>query len=245
MSKVSDADVEMACRGYNHTDPDAQFASRIAMRAALEAVSSIHEAEPVAWRADHEVDGEYTRKFTAMKRVAEIWADQRLNVTPLYAHPAPISKGVTDAMVERMARAISRRYRPRFPDETDAAAIDAWVESNWQMQIEDARVFLTAAIEAHPAPISKGVTVNALEWADPARPTEGICFYDHCFAESSIGQYRVEWKSWKKYDDFCVYGPCDFFQSAMSLDGAKAAAQADFDTRVLSCLSHTAGEIEP
>jgi hypothetical protein len=44
-------------------------------------------AEPVAWRADHQIEGEYTRRYTAMKRVAEIWAEQGLTVTPLYASP--------------------------------------------------------------------------------------------------------------------------------------------------------------
>ena len=47
-------------------------------------------AEPAAWRGDR-LDG--TRKFTAIKRVAEIWEEQGQTVTPLYAAPQPPTDG--------------------------------------------------------------------------------------------------------------------------------------------------------
>lgn len=44
--------------------------------------------EAVAWRGDGENEFGSIRKFTAMQRVSEIWADQGLTVTPLYLHPS-------------------------------------------------------------------------------------------------------------------------------------------------------------
>lgn len=80
--------------------------------------------------------------------------------------------------------------------------------------------------------------MTRLIWTDPAPPTEGVSFYDHCTAESPIGQYRVEWKSWKKYDTYCVYGPADFFDGAPStLDEAKKSAEAH--------LAHIAAALNP
>jgi len=52
---------------------------------AQQALRTTEAGEMVAWRG--EIPGG-VRKFTAIKRVSEIWADQGLTVTPLYAHPA-------------------------------------------------------------------------------------------------------------------------------------------------------------
>lgn len=71
-------------------------------------LSSISEkepagVEPVAWRRDA-ADG--TRKFTAINRVAEIWRDQGLNVTSLYASPTK-AVTITDERNALLAEVIS------------------------------------------------------------------------------------------------------------------------------------------
>lgn len=65
-----------------------------AIRTALSTPTEVGEV--VAWRG--EIPGG-VRKFTAIRRVSEIWADQGLAVVPLYASPQGVE--VTDEMVER------------------------------------------------------------------------------------------------------------------------------------------------
>lgn len=37
----------------------------------------------------------------------------------------------------------------------------------------------------------------SLKWSDPAPPTEGVSYYNHCYVETPIGRFTLEWKSWK------------------------------------------------
>lgn len=66
-------------------------------RAALEAVSSIHEAEPVVYGWVHSDDSQAFNRYGMGTIVQKPEPDVSLT-KPLYAHPAPISKGVTGRM---------------------------------------------------------------------------------------------------------------------------------------------------
>jgi hypothetical protein len=79
--------------------------------------------------------------------------------------------------------------------------------------------------------------MKPLEWSEPAPPTEGVSSYDHVIARTPFGEIRIEWKSWKKYDAYCVSTPWDFFHPGDDLEDAKAAAQADLTERVASLLT--------
>lgn len=77
-----------------------------------------------------------------------------------------------------------------------------------------------------------------LVWSEPSAPT-GYCFYDHCVADTPVGPIRIEWKSWKKYDSYCV--SCEFLEyptkhTCSSLEEAKAEAQKAWDKLILDCL---------
>lgn len=98
-----------------------------------------------------------------------------------------------------------------------------------------------AALEKRLTEIGDKPRVKGLSWTEPAPPTEGVSFYDHCLAGSSIGPYRIEWKSWKKYDAYCVYGPCEFFASEPDLEQAKAAAFAHLSACILASLEEADG----
>jgi uncharacterized protein with PIN domain len=82
------------------------------------------------------------------------------------------------------------------------------------------------------------VAVKRLEWSEPSAPDHSS-FYDHSRAISPFGTYCIEWKSWKEYPGFTIEGPGEFSSIANTLDDAKVAAQADFETRIRSALAHS------
>lgn len=108
MSKVSVDDVEAAARVMAAAEvPDGHSPKSVrtlvdlcwrdfeeTARAALEAVSSIHEANPVAWRFDRLTDA--GKPFSSSLRFYKEPESPTLKVTELFEHPTPISKGVTD-----------------------------------------------------------------------------------------------------------------------------------------------------
>jgi hypothetical protein len=80
------------------------------------------------------------------------------------------------------------------------------------------------------------VTVKPLEWTQPQGPND-TCSYDHVQA-TGVWFYSIEWKSWKNHDYFTVYRDENFLSAENDLEAAKAAAQADYETRILTALSH-------
>lgn len=97
------------------------------------------------------------------------------------------------------------------------------------------------------------VNVKLLEWSEAAPPTKDVCSYDHCIAETTFGKYWLEWKSWKGNearrapffepvrtdgsDGVVIYAPGhEYVGCEYSLDEAKAAAQADYEKRIMSAI---------
>lgn len=75
------------------------------------------------------------------------------------------------------------------------------------------------------------VRAASLEWSAPASPDERIR-YDHVLAKSALGEFSIEWKSWKEHDDFAVYLDGDFLTSEYSIEKAKAFVQGHLDAIV-------------
>lgn len=46
--------------------------------------------------------------------------------------------------------------------------------------------------------------IKPLQWSEHRKPDE-IIRYDHVLAESPIGLFSIEWKSWKEHDSYAVY----------------------------------------
>lgn len=65
--------------------------------------------------------------------------------------------------------------------------------------------------------------VATLQWSEVAEPNEQVR-YTHVLAESPLGQFSIEWKSWKPHDSYCVHLNGDYLDTAMNLDDAKAIA---------------------
>lgn len=75
-----------------------------------------------------------------------------------------------------------------------------------------------------------------LQWSETKEPNKQ-CAYEHVTADSPLGTFVIEWKSWKEspgYDvthpleKLCIYG---YF----SLEEAKENAQKEFDKLIASC----------
>ncbi|MGB3432430.1 hypothetical protein [Achromobacter sp.] len=65
--------------------------------------------------------------------------------------------------------------------------------------------------------------IATLQWSEVAEPNEQIR-YTHVLAESPLGRFSIEWKSWKPHDSYCVHLDGDYLDTAMNLDDAKAIA---------------------
>ncbi|MBO1013458.1 hypothetical protein IPU70_07860 [Achromobacter sp. SD115] len=71
--------------------------------------------------------------------------------------------------------------------------------------------------------VAQHVPVATLQWSEAAEPNEQVR-YTHVLAESPLGRFSIEWKSWKPHDSYCVHLDGDYLDTAMNLDDAKAIA---------------------
>lgn len=241
MSKVSDAGVEAAAEamfnsGGNVIDwktalkiaaeqPESAYVQAVQSyrhnaRAALEAVSSIHEPEP-----------EFSGSIPAHAKWCQPGdrQDKRMFIVRFD------DQDQNDAV---------------FEDEAEARAFYARATVSWNC-------WLFGTLDAHPAPISKGVTVKAL--IGDSGPHDNGPSDEENDDFSSVAVKALEWNPFEAHTPIGRYRVADHPGTdglfSCNLDGnrvgrfasvaeAKAAAQADFDTRIRSCLSHNAGEIE-
>ena len=79
------------------------------------------------------------------------------------------------------------------------------------------------------------VRVKPLVWSDRFGPNSE-CSYDHITADSALGLYRVEWKGWKDFDPPTVCCGGAFIGCYNTIQSAKAAAQADYEARILAAI---------
>ncbi len=68
-------------------------------------------------------------------------------------------------------------------------------------------------------------------WTDPA-PPDADCPYDHVYGAAGPVKFRIEWKSWKKYNSYSldVEVTAPLLGSFESLEHAKDAAQKFLET---------------
>lgn len=126
--------------------------------------------------------------------------------------------------VDYIAEAIEAHYGPRCPDfDAECACCLAWERYD--------------ALSAQDAGAIAGVRVKALEWSEPLPPNEN-CSYDHASA-NGMWKYLIEWQSWKDYKYYVIYRDEGFIGVEDTLEAAKAAAQIDYERRILSALEPT------
>lgn len=62
-----------------------------------------------------------------------------------------------------------------------------------------------------------------MNWTEPKPPTNGISYYDHTILETPLGEFRIEWKSWKKFDSFSILlNQMEYIGEGNSLEDAKS-----------------------
>lgn len=83
-------------------------------------------------------------------------------------------------------------------------------------------------------------TIKPLNWSEDREPNGRDCYEDHCLADSAIGQYKIEWKSWKDGEDGtgsrCVFLNCDFIAVGDTTDEAKKIADDHYASIISSAL---------
>ncbi len=74
--------------------------------------------------------------------------------------------------------------------------------------------------------------MSGLKWSDPSPGKEGVSHYDHVIAETPLGEIKLEWKSWKEYDEPCGSMPWGEWIVGFTLEEAKSKAQAAWDAMI-------------
>ena len=64
---------------------------------------------------------------------------------------------------------------------------------------------------------------RSLQWSVP-QSANARCHYDHVFAESPLGEFSIEWKSWKTADYRDLYLAGDHLGSFRTVEEAQIAA---------------------
>lgn len=77
--------------------------------------------------------------------------------------------------------------------------------------------------------------IKEIEWSEPSPPNED-CRYDHVAGRCALGEYSIEWKSWKKYDPPCIYFNGEWLATKHIVEDAKELAQNHFEELVKQCL---------
>lgn len=99
----------------------------------------------------------------------------------------------------------------------------------------EARRMLVSATTPAPQPLG-AVKVKALDWSEVQEPN-GDCPYHHVKADGAFGRYTIEWKGWKDHDDRTIFLRGEFIgNGGLDLEKAKAAAQGDYERRILSAI---------
>jgi len=60
-----------------------------------------------------------------------------------------------------------------------------------------------------------------MKWTEPKSPSEGVSYYDHAILDTALGQFIIEWKSWKDRPSYDIIHKGNWLGSAMSLADAQ------------------------
>lgn len=60
-----------------------------------------------------------------------------------------------------------------------------------------------------------------MKWTEPTNPKADVSNYDHCTTKTPIGEFIIEWKSWKDFPDYDVSLNGKWLFMETSLDLAK------------------------
>lgn len=78
--------------------------------------------------------------------------------------------------------------------------------------------------------------IKPIEWGEVSKPDGVTCFYDHLKGKMPLGEYSIEWKSWKDYDPYTIYFNGEFIGAEYDLESAKSYAECHYGNLLSSCL---------
>jgi hypothetical protein len=78
--------------------------------------------------------------------------------------------------------------------------------------------------------------IQTLVWSDPVEPTEE-CRYNHFSAQCGLGEYRAEWKGWKRFDGCCLYLNGVYVGTYNDHAALKVAAQKHLEAIISGCMN--------
>jgi hypothetical protein len=64
-----------------------------------------------------------------------------------------------------------------------------------------------------------------MKWTEPKLPTEGESYYDHVKCQTPLGEFLIEWKSWKEFPDYGVMLNGEYVTTSYELEDAKEDAE--------------------
>lgn len=80
--------------------------------------------------------------------------------------------------------------------------------------------------------------IKPIEWTEPAPPNENIR-YDHVIGTCGLGKFVITWKSWKKFDSYCLDFNDDYLVAEIDLEAAKEYAFTYLSDKIHSCFNLT------
>ena len=112
-------------------------------------------------------------------------------------------------------------WPPIDDDEQDALTADDMRAIADLMIVQWTRFRESLAVSEHKA--TQALRLKPLSWSDP-QPPNTECRYDHATADTLVGRYLIDWKSWKPHDDYVLRFRDDYIACFDSLDAAKDGA---------------------
>lgn len=83
-----------------------------------------------------------------------------------------------------------------------------------------------SVLNYQPASPAAATELKPLEWSEERKPASDDIPYNHVVAESVLGRFSIEWKSWKEYDARVLYLAGEYIESFHNVEDAKAGAAA-------------------
>lgn len=77
--------------------------------------------------------------------------------------------------------------------------------------------------------------VKEIEWSEESY-SNAIRSYNYVVGKTPIGDFEIEWKSWKDCISYCTYFLGEYISCQPSLEGAKDDCQSYFNSLINNCL---------
>ena len=60
-----------------------------------------------------------------------------------------------------------------------------------------------------------------MDWTEEKKPEDGVSYYDHTILVTPIGEFIIEWKSWKEHPSYDISIDGEWVGTEYDLESAK------------------------